>query len=308
MQCPRKGSSRRAQLGAAFAVFAVLSARTARAQEACPERAAVWRAVTALASREHPTTLTLQAALSSVELEDLGPRYRVTVRDRTREYDDPERNCERRAQVAAVFVALVLSPTEGTTAEPAPEKVEPKPEAPHDTPVAQPRRQPGPWSVEGAAILAIAPHEGVTVLAPSAGIGVAWMNDRWGAALGARAPLGGGTFPMGAATAHFSRYPAYLGLRWRWHAAPFAGAIETSGMAAVLRMGQDGFPKATRVEGGVRLSAMAQLDASPLAPYIGVFSEWIPWPYPLALTPDGPLTHAPAVWFGVAAGISLSLN
>ena len=80
------------------------------------------------------------------------------------------------------------------------------------------------------------------------------MTDRWGAALGARMPLGGGTFPMGAATAHLSRYPAYLGLRWRWHAAPFAGAVETSGMAAILRMGQDGFPRATRVEGGLRLS------------------------------------------------------
>src|SRR5258706_7397365 len=109
MECTgrRRG---RARLGAALAVFAVLRARTVRAESTCPERAAVWRAVTALASREHPTTLTLQAALSSVELEDLGPRYRVTVRDRTREYDDPERSCERRAQVAAAVVALVLSP------------------------------------------------------------------------------------------------------------------------------------------------------------------------------------------------------
>lgn len=308
MKCTDRERGHRARLAAAVALFTVLGARTIRAENACPERAAVWRAVTALASHEHPTTLTLQAALSSVELEDLGPRYRVTVRGRTREYEDPERNCERRAQVAAVFVALVLSPTEGTTEEPAPEKVEAKPEAPHDTPVVAPRRQAGPWSVEGAAILAMAPHEGATVLAPSAALGVAWMSDHWGAALGARVPLLGGTFPMGSATAHFSRYPAYLGFRWRWHVAPFAGAVEASGMAAILRMGQEGFPRATRVEGGVRLSAMAQLDATPLAPYIGVFSEWIPVPYPLALAPDGPLTHAPTLWFGIAAGMSLSLN
>src|SRR5258708_38532887 len=109
MECTgrRRG---RARLGAALAVFAALRARRVRAEPACPEREAVWRAVTALASREHPTTLTLQAALSSVELDDLGPRYRVTVRGRTREYEDPERDCDRRAHIAAVFVALVLSP------------------------------------------------------------------------------------------------------------------------------------------------------------------------------------------------------
>ena len=48
----------------------------------------------------------------------------------------------------------------------------------------------------------------------------------------------------------------------------------------------------------MRLSAIAQLDTNPLAPYIGVLSESIPVPYPLALTPDGPLTHAPAISFG----------
>jgi hypothetical protein len=265
--------------------------------------------VTALASREHPTTLTLQAALSSVELEDLGPRYRVTVRGRTREYEDPERDCERRAQVAAVFVALVLSPSDGPTEAPPPEKVEAKREPARDIPLVAPRPRGAPWSVEGAAILAMAPHEGATVLAPSAGLAVAWTTDRWGVALGARVPFAGGTFPMGPTTAHLSRYPMNLGLRWRWHLAPLAGAIEAGGVAAILRMGQEGTStRATRLEGGLRLGALASLETGALAPYVGVFSEWIPWPYPLALSPDGPLTHAPGLWIGAVAGLALSLN
>src|SRR5260221_10010990 len=111
MKCTDRRRGHRARLATVIAAFAMLGAGTVRAEPACPEREAVWRAVTALASREHPTTLTLQAALSSVELDDLGPRYRVTVRGRTREYEDPERDCDRRAHIAAVFVALVLSPS-----------------------------------------------------------------------------------------------------------------------------------------------------------------------------------------------------
>src|SRR5882672_6728858 len=164
MECARRRRGRRARLAATLAVFAALGARPARAEDGCPERGAVWRAVTALASREHPTTLTLQAALSGVELEDLGPRYRVTVRGRTREYEDPERDCERRAHIAAVFVALVLSPSDAPIETPPPEKVEAKPEPTRDAPVVAPPHRETPWSVEGAAILAVARHEGATVL------------------------------------------------------------------------------------------------------------------------------------------------
>jgi hypothetical protein len=294
----------------AILALGLLAAPAARAEESCPERAAVWRAVTALASREHPTTLTMQAALSSVQLEDLGPRYRVTVRDRTREYEDPDRDCDRRAQVAAVFVALVLSPSDAPTETPAPEKVEPpKPEPPHDVPPTPPRPKEKRWSVEGSAIFAIAPHDGSAVLAPGAGLGVAWMSERWGATLGGRFPLGGGTFPMGPATAQLSRYPVHLGARWRWRASPLAGAIEAGGVAALLRMGEQGYStRVTRLEGGLRLAAFGTLETGGVSPYLGVFSEWIPWPYPLGLAPDGPLTHAPGLWVGAVVGLALSID
>jgi hypothetical protein len=294
---------------AALAILSLFVARNARADEACPERGAVWRAVTELASREHPTTFTLQAAQSSLLIEDLGSRYRVTVRDRTREYEDPQRDCEGRAHVAAVFVALVLSPNDAPTEVPPPEKVEAKPEPAREQPTTVPRHEKSRWSVEGAGMLAMAAHDGTTVLAPAAGLGVAWMSNRWGAALGARVPLAGSSFPMGPATAQLARYPIHLGARWRWSASPFAGSLEAGGVAAVLRMGEQGVSsRVTRLEGGLRLAALGSLETGGLSPYLGVFSEWIPWPYPLALTPDGPLTHVPSIWLGAVAGLSLTLD
>jgi hypothetical protein len=134
------------------------------------------------------------------------------------------------------------------------------------------------------------------------------MTGRWAVAFGARAPVAGGSFAIGPATAHLSRYPAHLGLRWRWRLAPLAGSIEGGGVASMLRVGEDGFSKTTRVEGGARVSATAHIDTGSIAPYVGIFSEWIPWTYPLALAPDGPLTHTPSVWIGVAAGMSLSFD
>jgi hypothetical protein len=293
---------------ATLAIVGLLAARSARADDACPERAAVWRAVTELASREHPTALPLQAAQSSVIIEDLGPRYRVTVKDRTREYDDPQRDCEGRAHVAAVFVALVLSPSDATPEPPPPEKPEPKP-VPRESPTLAPRRIGSRWSLEAEGIMSMALHERSTVLAPAAGLGGAWTSDHWGAVLGARLPLGGGTFPLGAATAQLSRYPVNLGARWRWHASPFAGTLEAGGVAALLRLGEPGVStRVSRLEGGLRLAAMGSLETGGLSPYLGVFSEWIPWPYPLALAPDGPLTHAPGIWLGAFAGLALSLD
>jgi hypothetical protein len=293
----------------AFVIVGLLAAQPARADEACPDRAAVWRAVTELASREHPTALTLQAAQSSVQIEDLGPRYRVTVRDRTREYEDPERDCEGRAHVAAVFVALVLSPSDAPTETPPPEKPEPKPEPLRGTPPLGPRHSRSHWSVEGAAIMAMAPHNGSALLTPSTGLGVAWTNEQWGAALGARVPFGGSSFPIGPATAQLSRYPLHLGARWRWTASPFLGSVEAGGVAALLRMGEQGIStRVTRVEGGLRLAASLSFETGRLSPYLGAFSEWIPWPYPIALAPDGPLGHAPGVWFGAVAGLALSLD
>src|ERR1700749_3670111 len=72
------------------------------AVSACPDAAAVWAAASGLVGgrRLEP------AARATLRVEDLGERYRVSIAGRAREVADAERDCTRRVQVAAVFVAL----------------------------------------------------------------------------------------------------------------------------------------------------------------------------------------------------------
>ena len=145
-----QGRGWRATAGVALALL-LAAGEVARAREAsdptaggearaaaCPDRDAVLSALRKLGAREDPEQLGDAAVRAGLELEDLGDRFRVTVGDRARDYGDAERDCPRRARLAAVFCALVLAP-DGAGAE--------APEAPTDTaaepaPPRAPRRRP----------------------------------------------------------------------------------------------------------------------------------------------------------------------
>jgi hypothetical protein len=55
---------------------------------------------------------------------DRGPRYLIEVAGRSRQVDDPARDCTERARVAAVFIALNVDP-HAAAAEPLPDEPEP---------------------------------------------------------------------------------------------------------------------------------------------------------------------------------------
>src|SRR5262245_2671908 len=76
----------------------------------CPDEAAVRAALSGVlpATRLDPPPASAGAA--TVEISDLGARYRVTVGAETRHLDDPLRDCGERARALAVVVAMALDP------------------------------------------------------------------------------------------------------------------------------------------------------------------------------------------------------
>jgi hypothetical protein len=113
----------------------------------CPTREAVGVAVHALLSQSRVDPRSVE---TTIEVQDLGERYVVTVKGRTREYTDEAHDCARRARVAAVFVALTLAPPDialpelKPMARAEPTAPPPKPE-PEPRPRAEPTAAPHAW-------------------------------------------------------------------------------------------------------------------------------------------------------------------
>ncbi|HSS37243.1 MAG TPA: hypothetical protein VLT58_00595 [Polyangia bacterium] len=113
----------------------ILWAATGDGTPSCPTRDAVAQAV----AQAIPPALHAGAPMSgelpaSVQITDLGDGFEVTVGREVQRYADPARDCTERARVAAVFVALVLSPP----AAPAPRPTAPIAIAPLPPPVPAP--------------------------------------------------------------------------------------------------------------------------------------------------------------------------
>ena len=278
--------------------------------EACPDRAAVLRALRALSTRDVAATLDDHLELST---DDQGDAYTVSVNGRTRSYTDAHRDCAERAQVAAVFAALVLSSPNAVDAE--------SDSAPAPAPVAAPRPAPrvaaspaiAPafhlrrWWFDAGLALALAPGFAGPPIEPGLELGLAYVPGDIGAAVGLRLPAVPALMPVGDATAHLLRYPIDAVARWVVHAAPFQGTLDAGAVLALLRVRQaedSGRSTQSRIEVGFRAATRWQLAGSAISPYAELFSEAIPTRYPLALEPTGVLAKTPGFWLGAAVGVS----
>jgi hypothetical protein len=289
--------------------------RGARAEEpACPSRASVERALAELASKD-PGKFPLADALGGLELGDAGARYQVSVGGRRREYADTTRDCERRARVAAVYIALVL--TERAGEQTSPEQPTPAPSAapaktPTPSPPPEPPRAPAPEPprrlfFDGGGRLAFAPVSPGIVVLPGVELGAAYQPGALGARLALAVPVASGTMAVGSATARLARYPLYLALRHSVRLEPFALALDAGVEAALLAVRREGgAPGTTRVDAGARTSLTLGLASARLSPYLALLAEWVPRRFGLALEPDGVVRETPAFWLGASAGAELA--
>jgi hypothetical protein len=284
------------------------------ASDACPDRAAVLNALRALSARG------ADGAAPDEQLElstaDSGDSYSVSVNGRTRSYTDSSRDCAERAQVAAVFAALVLSSPNAVDSdnEPAPPAAGPPTPAP--VPLAKPAvpavpPEPAPrsgrlWFDVGGAF-ALAPGVAGPPIEPGVELGFAYVPARFGVAIGLRLPAVSAQLPLGDTNAQLLRYPVDLGARWVLRAPPFRGTLDAGAVVSLLRVRQaadSGQNSQGRVEAGLRVASRWQLAEGMLSPYLDIFSEVIPTRYELALEPTGPLSKTPGLWLGAVLGIS----
>jgi hypothetical protein len=289
---------------------------------ACPLPSDVWNELGTLvpANRLMDYQATLDAALPastpaagpappSVEIVDLGEKYRVIAGGRVREYRNQGRDCTYRARVAAVFVAL--------TVDPAVLAVEPPPPASAPSPPPPPSQSPTPSSAATAehvadveALVAVDRSAGGGPQATHTGAGVRLILGRGPLAIvvGALAfrtvdsSLGGVSLTQG-------HDPLDLGVRLRAQYFFFEPYAEIGLALALLSEEgrQTSVPMKSRaIELGGFLVAGVRVPAqSRVGLVLAARGEWVPSPADLTVLPAGGLGHAPALWFGATAGATV---
>lgn len=294
----------------------------------CPAREAVMRALLpvlgkdALASNRGPTRVA-----------DLGDRFEVAAAGQAARYVDTVRDCGARARVAAVFIALALSPPSARLGEPPAPPVEPpaplpEPPAPPreperlpamtpDRPVEAPPSGPPPplWVIlsagarlDGALAEASAPSDLTAGGELSAMVG----RGAFGVAVSA-AVLAPSTRTLQTVSVRQQRFPFSADIVLRHRLSPGFALTGQAGVALVLLTlrGENVKPSASssRLDPGAHLSIVLRGPAfrQRLVPFVGFHAELFPRSYFLDVDPVGQVGVTNRFWWGATAGLSFDL-
>jgi hypothetical protein len=267
----------------------------------CPSRELIETELAPLRG-EGPSALDTSAR---IEIIDSGENYRISVGAAEREVNDPRRDCQERAKVSAVFIALNL-PARAT--EP------PPPAAPRPPPQPQPpAARPSPTQIVLQLLGAVEHAPELSVTAKGGFIGVSLRRGRFDLTLnsGIFAPLRVVGADGAAATYELWRFPSSLTLGF-----DSSGRVLSLGVAGglafdVLHFSGLDLPNpdsGLRVNPGFllalpfRLYASRQL-AAVLMPTLALF----PRTYLVRLEPTRQLGESPRFWFGARIGLETSV-
>jgi hypothetical protein len=248
-----------------------------------------------------------RAGAGAPRVTDLGDQFEVTVLGQTHQYADAGRDCDERARVAAVFIALTLNPP--TFVAPPRPPPPPPPPAVEVHPVAPPT--PAEHRLDVALALRLDGGESgaSTVTAPGAELAVAFGGRIFGLAASA-AVLAPTESRLGSVTVREQRFPIGLAVTAR---GPLSGPIDgTAALGlALVPFTLDGVglaspQPATRLDTGGRVALGLALhrNAGGLAPFFEVHAEIFPRTYVLAVGPLGELGSTTHLWLGAAAGVA----
>ncbi|HEY3592402.1 MAG TPA: hypothetical protein VGL13_00950, partial [Polyangiaceae bacterium] len=252
---------------------------------------------------------------------DLGDRFRVSVAGHSREYEDATRDCAERARIAAVFLALTLSPPEIPIepARPPPTPAPPRPAAreavgPH--PFA-PRANMGalPWGRFEAA----GRFEGAPSLGDAQGFfeggAMVRMALGWSASWGVELGLGllaSRIVQLDAVRAREQRFPFEIGLRFR----TVTGAVEVSAAAGLsgawFTTEGNELPapdRQSRVDLGLGGALQGRWPAaSRMAAVFGVRPQYFPRSYAFSVDGRGVVGSTPRFRLAGELGFSVALE
>jgi len=280
----------------------------------CPLPSAVWQELVTLVPPEHLISRLQGSAKAgaSIQVEDLGATFRVSVLDKVREYREEARDCAHRAKEAALFAGLIIDPAallntascEQPPCPPVPTPAPPVSAEPEILPAPPPR----PW-----VRLEISP----TLVT---GLGVQERAVHWGGAFRIAMGRGSVAFVLGSAAlwpaqTHIGglrlwqwRLPADLGVRATLPGSRIDFYAEASlAVALISERALDLAASRSRmgVEFGGRVSLGARLARQAgRTPFVSLQSEYFPDPPSVFALPEGVAGQTPRVWIGACAGVS----
>ena len=284
----------------------------------CPLPDAIWQELVTLVPREHLLSRLRGPGRenTSIQIEDLGATFRVSVLGKVREYREEARECVYRAKVAALFAALIIDPAALLNAAGC--------ERPPCLPVPPPAP---PTRVEAKALAALPPRPLVRLeVGPTliTGLGAEEGAAHWGGALrlalgrGRVAPVLGvaALWPadtsIGGVRLRQWRLPVDLGLRatlpgsWVdfYGELGFAFALVSErALALATARSQTGMELGGRVGLGARLARRAGLT-----PFVSLQADFLPDPPRVFALPEGLAGRTPYVWMGACVGASWGIR
>lgn len=285
----------------------------------CPLPDAIWQELVTLVPRERLIARLRGPgkANASIQIEDLGALFRISVLNKVREYREEARECAYRAKVAALFAALIIDPTALVSAglcerPPCSPPAEPVPPARVEVKVETPAPPPAPL-----------PQPLVRMeLSPTfmTGLGAKQLAAHWGGVL--RIALGRGpVVPVLGAAALWPANTSIGDVRLRqWRLPVDLGIRATLASSWIDLYGELGLAFAllseraldlataktqTGIELGGRVSLGARLARrAGLTPFISLQAEFLPDPPRVFALPEGVAGRTPYVWMGACVGAS----
>ena len=249
------------------------------------------------------------AAGIRVTIDDLGPRYRVRVKDVDRVLDDPARRCPERARAAAVIAALAIAPPGGANDSGRDRGVDRDAAA---TVPAAPSHPSVRVAIEAGTVVDAAPFasagaEPATAFVLRASVG--GRHLRFVASAGLASPT---SIDLGVGSARLWRVPFDVGLRAAAHWGAFSLRADVGVAATVLRVegqGLDGAGVDTRLDWGVRIAATLQHWMSARVGWFVGPELWVgARTYELSVAPAGVVRTTARMRLGGSAGVAFRLQ
>ena len=300
---------------------AELSVTSSKGSE-CPAPRAVEQAVLRLIPREHHDLLIEHAV--RIELEDQDSSYRVRVfkdgASYAKTYADAARDCDGRANFAAVFAVLTVMPPElGFAATPEPEpKPQPEPPPPPPPPVQVRRVEPPPppqsplahIELSGLGVYAPAILDAPELKSLGGELRVALGRGALAGTLSV-AYLGRAKFELDGVQGDVTRLPVSVGVRLNGELDGVQLAGELGALAISQRVRATNLVESrahNTLELGLRAGIhVSKAGSARFRPFAGAFAWFSPGPRELAASPGGALGNLPYLWLGGAVGLSLGL-